>query len=80
MFIRLKVVVRSDLPDLIPLKFWYGFEMTKIKTIDALRNDIINKHFKSQKQNFKYVILIIDKFTLPLFESTSLVRDSEILE
>jgi hypothetical protein len=79
MFIRLKIEVISDLP-ISPLKFLYSFDTIEIKTIDALRKDIINKQLKDQKKNFKIVRLILDKSVLPLSEPTNLLRDFDVVE
>ena len=84
--LRLKIDLKLDLD--VSLKFWYYADLTKIKTINELRKDILRKYFsfneisnkKRLLDDLALVKLSVDNFDLPLFESTHLLRESDLVE
>lgn len=81
--LRLKIELKSDLDSLDSIRFWYYIDLSIIKTIDELRKDILEKYFSHDKRQLKDVALAklsVDNFDLPLFESTRLLRESDLVE
>lgn len=80
-FIRLKIEVESNFNLKTPCKLWYFLNMKQIKTIAEFRQDFIRKNFTQDLENRIVLInLSVNNFDLPLFESTRLLRDSDLVK
>lgn len=90
--IRLKIEIDSSDLELfknLETKFWYFLDRSRLKTIGALKRDLMVRLFyikafhdnryntkkTNYSQKFSSVHLSLDRFELPLNESTSLLRD-----
>ncbi len=76
---RLKIEIEIDFEIESLLKFWYYLDINNLKTIHSFRQDIIKKSFEN-RNDFIFIKLSVDEYDLPLFETTRLLRECDIVK
>ena len=93
MSIRLKIEIDADVNRFgwSMNRFWYGLDLNRITSINDLKEDILNKTILLKKIKTKSntynenlfsdcdIELDVEGFELPLFETTGLLREEDVL-
>lgn len=80
-YIRLKIKIGCE-NDFFALKnnFWYLLDLTKLNQINEFQIElkkILSREFQIQKPQFK---LFLDAYLIPIWETTKILRDNDILQ
>ena len=82
-YIRLKINI-SDLnpKKLKETKFWYLLNKNKLLTIEELERDLknlLNEKFHKDYSDIKQLKLFIDEYLVPSWETSSILRDNDLI-